>query len=237
MTISVWGIFLRPYDALSNHAIELSNSQPGCNKTRTLYSPRPKSDWAGSGTARRAAFMDSFELNKIAGGVLFALLILFSTRTMTDIIFTVHAPEKPGYEVAMAKEGGEASGGHAATKEAVPFAQLLKDGDAAKGQKIAKKCAACHTFESGGPNKIGPNLHGIIGRSVASIDGFAYSGPLKSKGGEWSYETLNAFLESPKAYAPGTKMAFAGIKKPNQRADLIIYLRSLGNNPPPLPGN
>lgn len=177
--------------------------------------------------------MDTFEINKIIGAILFALLVIFGTRTVTDIIFAPPKPEKPGYEVAIVEED------HGAKKEEkkaeVPLATLLKQADAGKGQAVAKKCTACHSFDQGGPNKVGPNLYGIIGRTKASHEGFAYSDALKSKGGTWSYEDLDAFLENPKGYTPGTKMAFAGIKRSDQRADLILYLRSLGGNPPPLP--
>ena len=177
--------------------------------------------------------MDSFELNKIAGAVLFALLVIVSTRTVTNIIFTVQPPEKPGMEVEIS-EPAQADK-KAGAKAEIPLAQLLKDGDAARGQKAFKPCAACHTFDEGGPNKIGPNLHGIVGKSLASADGFSYSEALTSKGGSWGYEELDAFLAAPKTFAPGTKMAYAGVKKDQKRADLILYLRSLGGNPPPLP--
>ena len=178
--------------------------------------------------------MDMFELNKIAGAVLFALLVFFGTRTVSDTLFATHAPEKPGYEVAIA-EPEEGARPEAEAKPEVSLAQLLAEADAGKGQNVAKKCVACHTFDEGGKNKIGPNLHGIVGKDIASIDGFTYSNALESKDGQWSYESLDAYLENPKGYVPGTKMAFAGIKRDNQRADLIIYLRSLGGNPPPLP--
>ena len=177
--------------------------------------------------------MDGFELNKIAGAVLFALLVLFGTKTLGDIIFTVHAPEKPGYMVALPDEAHAKKEMPAA--DVVPLPALLAKGDAGNGQKLAKKCAACHTFDSGGANKIGPNLHGVVGKALASVDGFSYSKALKGKGGNWGYEELDGFLASPKKFVPGTKMAFAGVKKAQQRADLIVYLRSLGGNPPPLP--
>ncbi len=176
--------------------------------------------------------MDSFEFNKFAGAILFALLVMVSARTVTNIIFTVHKPEKPGLEVEIAEAGPAEKKEEVA---ALPLAQLLKGGDAARGQKASKPCAACHTFSDGGANRIGPNLHGIVGKKLAGTDGFAYSEALKSKGGVWGYEELNAYLKNPKAYAPGTKMAYGGLKQDQKRADLILYLRSLGGNPPPLP--
>lgn len=177
--------------------------------------------------------MDAFELNKIAGAVLFALLILFGTKTATNIIFKAHKPEKPGFEVEIA----ETTSGGAEEKEekAVPIAALLPEASADKGASIAKKCTACHTFDKGGANKIGPNLYGIVGRALGTVDGFAYSGALKEKGGNWDFEALSAFIAKPKDFIPGTKMAFPGIKKPDQRADLLLYLREQADSPVPLP--
>ncbi len=177
--------------------------------------------------------MDAFELNKIAGAVLFALLILFGAKTATNLIFKVHKPEKPGYEVEIveAESGGKAG----EAKEEVPLAVLLAEADAGKGERVAKKCAACHTFDKGGANKIGPNLYGVMGRDLGTIDGFAYSGALKGKGGSWGYDELNEFITNPKGFIKGTKMAFAGVKNTKQRADLILYMRGQNDSPPPLP--
>lgn len=178
--------------------------------------------------------MDAFELNKFAGAALFALLILFGTKTATNIIFKAHQPEKPGFEVEIVESSDH---GGAAEKEeaAVPLATLLAEASAEKGASIAKKCSACHTFDKGGANKIGPNLHGVLGRPVGSVDGFAYSTALKGKGGNWDYESIDHFVTKPKEFIPGTKMAFPGIKKGDQRADLILYLREQGDDKPPLP--
>ncbi|MEC9369427.1 MAG: cytochrome c family protein [Pseudomonadota bacterium] len=177
--------------------------------------------------------IDSFELNKIAGGVLFALLVIFATRTIVDIAFKPHAPEKPGFEVAVQEEASH-GGAPAAKEPAVPIAILLQKASVEGGQAQFKKCAACHTPEKGGPNKVGPNLYGIVGRDLATHEGFAYSDAMKSKGGKWDYETLATFLTNPKAAVPGTKMAFAGLKA-EQRADVIAYLRTLSDSPVPLP--
>ena len=178
--------------------------------------------------------MDTFELNKIVGAMLFALLIIFGTKTMTNIMFKAHKPEKPGYEVEVA-EAPDHGDEKPAEVQKVPLATLLAQASAEKGQAVAKKCAACHTFNQGGANKIGPNLYGILGRALGAADGFAYSEALKAKGGTWDYDSLNQFLANPKAYIKGTKMAFAGVKKDNQRANLILYLREQGASKPPLP--
>jgi len=175
--------------------------------------------------------MDLYEINKIAGALLFTLLVVLGLGTLSRIIYTPHAPEKPGYLIEVAEE---AKGGEEEAEE-VSLASLLASASAEKGEKVAKKCTACHTFDDGGANKVGPNLYGILGRKMASSSGFAYSSAMAEKGGEWGYEEMSAFLANPKVAIPGTKMAFAGIKKPAQRADLIAYLRSLSASPLPLP--
>jgi cytochrome c len=112
---------------------------------------------------------------------------------------------------------------------------LLGHADAAAGEKDAKKCAVCHSFEESGPAKIGPPLWGVVGRDIASVADFSYSAALTGKEGAWDYQNLDAFLNEPRGWAPGTKMAFAGLKKPEERADIILYLRSLSSAPAPLP--
>jgi cytochrome c len=179
--------------------------------------------------------MDSFEFNKIAGAVLGTLLITFGLGIVAEEIFHAEAPEKPGYAIAVAESEGEgqAGGGEAA---AVPIATLLQTADPAKGEAAAKPCIACHTFENGGQNKVGPNLWNIVNRPIASHTGFAYSDALKAKSGQqWTFEDLNAFIHDPRSYAPGTKMTYAGMKRDNTRADLLAYLRTLSDNPAPLP--
>ncbi|HEY7765427.1 MAG TPA: cytochrome c family protein [Aestuariivirgaceae bacterium] len=179
--------------------------------------------------------MDSFEFNKIAGAVLGTLLITFGLGILADELFHAETPEKPGFAIAVAEgEGtGEGQGEQAA---AVPIATLLQTADPAKGEAAAKPCVACHTFENGGANKVGPNLWSIVNRPAASHAGFAYSDALKAKAGQpWTFDELNAFILDPRKYAPGTKMAYAGMKRDAQRADLLAYLRGLSDNPAPLP--
>lgn len=177
--------------------------------------------------------MNSFELNKVLGAILGTCLILLALNIGAGAIFSVEKPEKPGYAIAVQEEHGAPT--EAAEKKETPIAVLLADASAEKGQAAAKQCSACHTFEKGGPNRVGPNLYSIVGRAVASHEGFAYSDALKKLGGDWTYEKLNAFIHDPRADVPGTKMTFAGVKRDGQRADLIAYMRTLSDNPVPLP--
>ncbi len=180
--------------------------------------------------------MDSFEFNKIAGAVLFAALVAFGLGMLSDIIFEGREAEAPGYIIEVAETEVEAADGEAAAEE--PIAALLASADAAAGEAVAKKCAACHTFEKGGANKVGPVLWNVVNRPVAAVEGFKYSDALTAfaEGGTvWDYEQLDGFLAAPKSYVSGTSMGFAGLKKPADRANLIAYLRSLADEPAPLP--
>jgi cytochrome c len=179
--------------------------------------------------------MDSFELNKVAGAVLGVLLFAMSIHLLSGVLIHGKKPVVPGYDLPAPQEETAAAAGAGAQAAAEPLPVLLAKADVGKGQASAKKCAACHTFEKGGPNKVGPNLYGVVGAPKARVAGFNYSGPLKGKGGEWTYEELNAFVQNPKAHIPGTIMAFAGIPQAGERADLLTYLRTLSDSPPPLP--
>ena len=176
--------------------------------------------------------MDSFEWNKIAGAVLFALLLSVGLSIFSDVIFEAHEPETPGYVIAVATEEG------AAPAEAQPLPVLLAAADPGAGKTGANKCLACHTFQSGEPNKVGPNLWGVVNRPIASHEGYEYDDAMHAYAEQaktWTFDNLNAFLHDPKGTVPGTKMAFVGLKKPEDRANVILYLRSLSNDPAPLP--
>ncbi len=183
--------------------------------------------------------MAFFEANKIVAGLLTAGVVALGSSFVAELIFEGHEPEEHAYQIATVGETDEPTQMESAEPEAAPeitLASLLANADPAAGEKVAKKCKACHTFERGGANRIGPNLYGMLGRKIASHDGFKYSDALQAKSGEaWNYEGLDGFLASPKAWAPGTKMSFAGVKKPEDRAALLAYLRLQSANPPPLP--
>src|SRR5438034_6913273 len=178
--------------------------------------------------------MDSFELNKVLGAILGTCLVLLVTNFTAGAVFAPKPPEKPGYEIAV-KEEAHGGGKEAAPALSEPIEKLLQTASAEKGAAAAKKCAACHTFEKGGPNRVGPNLFGIVERARASEAGFNYSAAMKGKGGKWTYDELNKFIANPKGFIPGTAMGFAGIPKDSERADVIAYLHTLSDNPVPLP--
>jgi cytochrome c len=175
----------------------------------------------------------NIETNKIAGAVFGSLLFVVGVNVIASGLFAPHPPAVPGYDLPAPDEA--AAGGAQAAAPAEPLPVLLAKADPAKGQAQARKCASCHTFENGGPNKVGPNLYGVVGRAVASHAGFNYSAGMKAHGGDWTYEALDAFIHNPKQATPGTIMAFAGIASAQDRADLLVYLRTLSDSPAPLP--
>ena len=165
--------------------------------------------------------------NTIAGWALFAGICALGLTIGSQMLFASHNPEKPGYPIEDAEAG--AGGG----ESAVPLANLLAAADPAKGEAVFAKCAACHTINSGGANGIGPNLFGTLGEEIGhGKHGFAFSAALAGMGGSWDFEKMNAWLTSPRKFAPGTKMSFAGLSSPEDRANLIVYLNAQGSNLP-----
>ena len=177
--------------------------------------------------------MDSFELNKILGAVLATCLFLLALNIGAGAVFAPITPVKPGYEVAIQEEkkGGEQT----APTPDEPIEKLLASAAVDKGENSAKKCLACHTFGKGEPNRVGPNLYGVVGRPKGTEAGFDYSAGMKAKGGNWTFDDLNTFLTNPKAFVPGTKMSFAGVPRGSERADIIAFLNTKSDSPLPLP--
>lgn len=177
--------------------------------------------------------MDGFELNKIMGAVLGTLLFTLSLSIVSGGIFASHPPTKAGYEIAVKDDKGAT--GPASAEPQVPFENLLAEANPEKGASVARQCVACHDFTKGGPNKVGPNLYGIVNRDVATVPGFAYSNSMKSKKGKWGFDELNKYLENPGKMVPGTSMTFLGIRRGPDRAAVIAYLNKTADAPAALP--
>lgn len=174
--------------------------------------------------------MDSFEWNKVFGAVLAGMLLVMGIQTLTggshddhgaELAYTIEVPET-GEAVAVVEEGPS-------------LAELLAGADMGKGEREFAKCRACHSIEKGGANKLGPNLYGVMGRAVASVGGFSYSGALTDHGGDWSWDRMDAWIRSPKGAVPGNAMSFNGISKDPNRANLLAYLNSMSDSPLALP--
>jgi cytochrome c len=174
-------------------------------------------------------------MNKVFGAVLATGLVILGLRQVSDMAFTAPAPAKAGYAV----EVQEASGDAAAPADTPPdWGTVLPKADVAAGQTVSTKCASCHNFVAGGPDMTGPNLYGVLGRKPGSHPGFAYSSGMTGFGAKqavWDYDHLYMFLAGPQAYINGTKMTFVGLKKPEDRINLIAWLRQQNASPPPIP--
>lgn len=181
--------------------------------------------------------MDSLEFNKIAGAVLGTALLVFGLNELSKIIYHAPAPTKPGYAIEVAEAAStDATAAAAPAAAAESLGKMLASADATKGQATFKTCQACHDGTKGGPNKVGPNLWGVVGRMHGSHEGFSYSEAMAAlKDKPWTYEALNTFLTSPKTAIPGTKMGFSGLKKDEDRANLLAYLQTLSDTPVPFP--
>ena len=179
--------------------------------------------------------MDSFELNKIVAAVLMVALLVIGIGKLSNVIFHVEKPKTPGYAVEVEQATTVSSSAKAAVEEKIDIAALMAMGDVASGEKIFKKCAACHSINKGGKNNIGPALYNVVERKVGGIAGYKYSKALATYEKNWTFEELNGFLKKPAKYIRGTKMAYAGLRKEKDRASVILYMNSKGDNPKPLP--
>ena len=179
--------------------------------------------------------MDSFEINKIVAAVLMVALLIIGIGKVSDMVFHVEKPKKPGYTIETEQTTSVAELTVEDTKETVDIAALLAMGDITHGEKIFKKCAACHSINKGGMQKIGPALWNVVNRKVGSINEYKYSKALATYDKEWTFEELNGFLIKPAKWIKGTKMAYAGLRKEKDRASIIKYLNQNSDNPLPLP--
>ncbi len=183
--------------------------------------------------------MNNFEFDKIVLAIAFAIFVVVFSNAIGGFFYrTENIVENKGYVIEIVDADNASSGAAKGLPDVIDLAAVFKDADIENGKKLFSKCAVCHTSGNGEANKVGPNLYGIVGHAVASHDGFAYSPAMKAKGEQikaWGLEELYRYLFSPKAYVPGTKMAFAGLKNDKERADLIAYLNSNSNKPIKLP--
>ena len=182
--------------------------------------------------------MDSFEINKIIAAVLLTVLILIGIGKFTDILFHVEKPKESAYKIeGLDIASISTSSSEMVTKivEEVDIKALLALGDLGHGEKVFKKCSACHMVASGGKNMIGPNLWSVIGRTAGSVSDYKYSKAMVAYGKKWTFEEMNSYLIKPQAYVKGTKMAFAGLRKEKDRASIIKYLNQNSDSPKPLP--
>ena len=181
--------------------------------------------------------MDSFEINKIIAAILLTALIIIGIGKFTDILFHVEKPKESAYKIEGLEMATTQTSSSSETKveEKVNINELLALGNAAHGEKVFKKCSACHMIASGGKNMIGPNLWGVIGRTAGAVSDYKYSKAMVAYGKEWTFEEMNAYLIKPQAYIKGTKMAFAGLRKEKDRASVILYMNSKSSSPKPLP--
>ena len=179
--------------------------------------------------------MDSFEINKIVAAVLMVALLVIGIGKLSDVLFHVEKPKIPGYAVEVDQVITVSSSTESSVEEKIDIAALMAMGDVALGEKVFKKCAACHSIVKGGKNNIGPALYNVVGRKTGAVTDYKYSKALASFEKEWTFEELNGYLIKPAKWIKGTKMAFAGLRKEKDRASVIKYLNQNSDNPVPLP--
>ena len=179
--------------------------------------------------------MDSFEINKIVAAVLMVALLVIGIGKISDVIFHVKKPKTPGYTVEVEQIASTLEIETNVTENKVDIATLMAMGDVVSGEKIFKKCAACHSIVKDGKNKIGPALYNVVGRKVGGVSDYKYSKALAGYEKSWTFEELNGFLLKPSKWIKGTKMAYAGLRKEKDRASVIKYLNQSSDNPKPLP--
>ena len=179
--------------------------------------------------------MDSFEINKIVAAVLMVALLIIGISKLSKVIFHVEKPKTPGYAVDVGQATTVSSSTEIAVEEKIDITALMAMGDIALGEKVFKKCAACHSIVKGGKNNIGPALYNVVGRKTGAVTDYKYSKALASFEKEWTFEELNGYLIKPAKWIKGTKMAFAGLRKEKDRASVIKYLNQNSDSPIPLP--
>jgi cytochrome c len=179
--------------------------------------------------------MDSFELNKIIAAVLMVALLVIGIGKLSDVIFHVEKPKIPGYAVDIDQAVNISTASSETIEEKIDIAALMAMGELAVGEKVFKKCAACHSIVKGGKNNIGPALYNVVGRQTGGVNDYKYSKALSSYGKQWTFEELNGYLIKPAKWIKGTKMSFAGLRKEKDRASVILYLNQNSDNPLPLP--
>ena len=179
--------------------------------------------------------MDSFEINKIVAAVLMVALLVIGIGKLSDVIFHVEKPKTPGYAVDVEEATTVSSSTKASEEEKIDIDALMAMGDLTHGEKVFKKCAACHSIVKGGKNNIGPALYNVVGRKIGIVKDYKYSKALAAYDKEWTVEELNGYLIKPAKWIKGTKMAFAGLRKEKDRASVIKYLIQNSDNPLPLP--
>ena len=181
--------------------------------------------------------MDSFEINKIIASILLVALLIIGISKISNVIFKVEKLERSAYKVEIPDSGVKEIGDEKSkqVEEKVDISALMALADINHGEKVFKKCSACHSIEAGGGNNIGPALYNVVGRKIAAIEDYKYSKALINYKKNWSFEELNGFLIKPQKWIKGTKMAYAGLRKEKDRASVILYLNKYSDNPLPLP--